>query len=52
MVDCYDRLVKIAKGAAMMTETEMEIEFLGCCYNRLNNKVLTEMVDGIMRELP
>ena len=52
VVDCYDRLVKIAKGAAMMTETEVEIEFLGGCYNRLNNKVLTEMVDGIMRELP
>ncbi|MBE6994967.1 MAG: amidohydrolase [Ruminococcaceae bacterium] len=40
--DTYDRLVKVAKGAAMMTETEVEIEFLGGCYNTLNNHVLAE----------
>ncbi len=42
--DTYDRLVKVAKGAAMMTETEVEIEFLGGCYNTLNNHVLAEVL--------
>ena len=40
----YERLVKVAKGAAMMTETELEIEFLGGCYNTQNNHVLAGVV--------
>ena len=50
--DTYARLVKIAKGAAMMTETEVEIEFLGGCYNTLNNKVLANLVKDTMHEIP
>lgn len=42
--DVYKRVVNIAKGAALMTETELEIEFLGGCYNTLNNKVLEDVV--------
>ena len=48
--DTYDRLVKVAKGAAMMTETELEIEFLGGCYNTLNNKVVLDVVHNAMLE--
>ena len=50
--DVYARLVKVAKGAAMMTETEVEIEFLGGCYNTLNNKVLANLVKDTMHEIP
>ena len=52
VVDVYDRLVKVAKGAAMMTETEVEEEFLGGCYNTLNNKVLANLVKDTMHEIP
>ena len=50
--DAYDRLVKVAKGAAMMTETELEIEFLGGCYNTLNNKVLVEVLHDAQVNVP
>ena len=49
--DTYDRLVKAAKGAALATETEVEIEFLGGCYNTLQNKVLGELVYETMKEV-
>lgn len=47
----YERLVKVAKGAAMMTETEVEVEFLGGCYNTLNNHVLANLVSECMNEI-
>jgi aminobenzoyl-glutamate utilization protein B len=52
--DTYNRLVKAAKGAAMATETEVEIEFLGGCYNTLQNKELVNLVHDTMKdtELP
>ena len=49
--DTYDRLVKVAKGAAMMTETELEIEFLGGCYNTQPNRVLTDVAHEAMHEV-
>ena len=48
--DAYNRLVKIAEGAAHMTETEVEIEFLGGCYNTMNNKVVLQAVHEAMNE--
>lgn len=52
--ETYRRLVLVAKGAATMTETEVEIEFLGGCYNTLNNKVLLNVLHEEMEntELP
>ena len=50
--DTYARLVKIAKGAAMMTETEVEIEFLGGCYNTMANMVLSELVHKNIGAVP
>lgn len=50
--ETYERLVKIAKGAAMMTETEMRIEYLGGCYNTMENKALVEMTHEVMKEVP
>lgn len=48
--DTYERLKKIAKGAAMMTETEVEVEYLGGCYNTMNNTVLADVLLNSMRE--
>lgn len=49
--DIYQRVVNIAKGAALMTGTEVEIEFSGGCYNTLNNKVLEDVVHQAMCEI-
>ena len=50
--DIYARLVNIAKGAALMTDTQVEVEFLGGCYNTMNNKVLADVqVHGVGQEL-
>lgn len=48
----YERLVKVAKGAALMTETELSIEYLGGCYDTLNNKVLENVVHQAMSDIP
>lgn len=50
--DAYERLIKVAKGAAMMTETEVEVEFLGGCYNTMNNEVLANLVADCMNQIP
>ena len=42
--DVYRRLILCAEGAAHMTETKMEIEFLGGCYPTLENHVLVDLV--------
>lgn len=47
----YDRVVKIAKGAALMTETELEIQFIDALYNIIPNKSLAELVVKNMREV-
>lgn len=48
----YKRVVKIAKGAALMTETKLSVEYLGGCYNGLNNKVLEDVVHKAMVDIP
>lgn len=40
MRELYDRVVKIAQGAALMTETTLEIDFDGACAELLPNVVL------------
>lgn len=50
--DAYARLVKVAEGAAIMTQTEVEVEFLGGCYNTLNNHALAKVVCDCMNEIP
>ena len=49
--DTYRRLVKIAEGAAHMTETELEIEFMGGCYNTLNPVMLTNLTHDVMEQI-
>ena len=50
--DAYERMIKVAKGAAMMTETGFEIEFMGGCYPTLNNRVLVNTIHQCMTEAP
>ncbi len=45
----YTRVLKIAEGATMMTETRLEVEFLKAVYNKLPSKTLSELVTANMR---
>lgn len=47
----HDRINKIAEGAALMTETELKIEFIAGIYNKIPNKTLSELVTANMREV-
>ncbi len=48
----YKRLIKVAEGAAHMTETKLNIEFLGGCYADLKNDVLSKLIHQCMEEIP
>ncbi len=47
----YERILKIAEGAALMTETELKVEFIDGLYNIIPNRVLSEAVIANMREV-
>ena len=49
--ELYPRIVKVAEGAALMTETELEIEFHGGSANMLPNYVLEDLIHQKMKEL-
>lgn len=40
----YERVIKIAQGAALMTETELEIVFDKACSNVLSNSVIEQVL--------
>ncbi len=42
--EIYPRVVKVAKGAALMTETELEIDFQGGSANLLANNTLEDLL--------
>jgi aminobenzoyl-glutamate utilization protein B len=48
----YNRLVKCAEGAAHMTETELEVEFLGGCYETLPNATIARVLHDSLEEVP
>lgn len=49
--DTYARLCKIAQGAAMMTETEVSVEFRGGCYNTLENHTLSDVIADVLEKI-
>jgi aminobenzoyl-glutamate utilization protein B len=49
--ELYNRLKKIAEGAVLMTETRLEIDFIGGTYNPIRNKVVNNVIYEKMREL-
>lgn len=48
----YERVCKIAKGAAMMTETEVQIVFDKACSNIISNEVLEKVLYNSMKKVP
>lgn len=50
--DVVRRVNLIAKGAAMMTETKVEVESFGGGYPVMNNHVVADVVDECMRAIP
>lgn len=50
--DLERRLIKVAKGAAMMTETEVHWELKAGCYDTLPNLTLNEQMLAQWNELP
>ncbi len=49
--EIYQRVNKIAQGAALMTETEVEIDFVKGCSNLVSNKVVAKRLYDNMTEL-
>lgn len=51
-VETFERLVKCAEGASIMTETSYEVEKLGGCYEILPNSVLMDVLVEALNETP
>ena len=51
VAELYERVNKIARGAAMMTETEVEIDFVKACSNIIPNQKLEEVLYKNMEEI-
>ncbi|MHA2226279.1 MAG: amidohydrolase [Candidatus Hodarchaeales archaeon] len=49
--DIYPRVVKVAEGAALMTETELKIELLGGSVNYLPNITLEDLLHEKMQKV-
>jgi len=47
----YQRIIKIAEGAAMMTETTLKVEFIMGLYNLIPNRVIAETITTNMKEI-
>jgi aminobenzoyl-glutamate utilization protein B len=47
----YERVVNVAKGAELMTDTKLEIEFLSGCYNHIHNEIVGDILYESMKEI-
>jgi len=47
----YNWILDIARGAAIMTRTEVKVEFCEGCYNLVPNRTVTELIVKNMREI-
>lgn len=52
LIDLYERVNQIAKGAAMMTGTTVKIEFIKACSNVLINQELNRVMQKNLEEVP
>ncbi|MDR0879678.1 MAG: amidohydrolase [Clostridioides sp.] len=50
--EIYKRVNKIAEGAALMTETELTIDFITACSNVVNNSTLDKIMYENLKSLP
>lgn len=51
MAEIYERIFKIAKGAAMMTETTVDIQWDGACANFIVNRTLARAMYANMQRI-
>jgi len=49
--ELYNRLINVAKGAVLMTETRLEIDFLSGTYNPVRNDVVNNVIYEKMKQL-
>ncbi|MHA1472284.1 MAG: M20 family metallopeptidase [Promethearchaeota archaeon] len=49
--ELYSRLINIAKGATLMTETTMDIDFLSGMYNTMYTKVVDDVILNSMKKV-
>ncbi|MFC1541393.1 amidohydrolase [Candidatus Latescibacterota bacterium] len=49
--EVYNRVLKCAEGASLMTETTMEVNLITGVYNYLPNQTLSEIVDRNFRQI-
>ncbi|MFX1428162.1 MAG: M20 family metallopeptidase [Promethearchaeota archaeon] len=49
--ELYERLINVAKGAVLMTETRLEIDFFSGTYNPIRNEVVNNVIYEKMRQL-
>ena len=49
--ELYQRVIKVAEGAALMTETEVEVEYIGGMYNPKHNQVISDVILEKMRKI-
>ncbi|MEM0084150.1 MAG: M20 family metallopeptidase [Candidatus Methanomethylicia archaeon] len=49
--EIYNWILDIAKGAALMTQTQHRVEFITGCYNMIQNKTLALTCLKVMREI-
>lgn len=47
----YNRILKIAEGAALMTETELKVEFIKGIYNKIPSETLSKVITANMKEI-
>lgn len=52
VISVYERIINIAKGAGLMTDTQLEIDFQSGCYHSLINGTLNELLHECLMELP
>ncbi|MHA2397724.1 MAG: amidohydrolase [Promethearchaeota archaeon] len=50
LIDLYNRLLKIAEGAVLMTETRLEVNLIGGTYNPIRNEVVSNVIYEKMRQ--
>ena len=49
--ELYERVDRIAKGAAMMTDTQVEKSLIKSCANMVSNRVLEQVLDQAMTDI-
>ncbi|MHA1240598.1 MAG: M20 family metallopeptidase [Promethearchaeota archaeon] len=49
--ELYARLINIAKGATLMTDTTMDIDFLSGMYNTMYTKVVDDVISNSMKKV-